>query len=89
MMVCKKVIFSGRVQGVGFRHTTQALSKNHAVEGYVRNVADGTVEMVAQGEAEEVVAFLEAIHSRMENNITDTYIEDQGSQEFNGFVVRQ
>ncbi len=88
MMVCKRVIFSGKVQGVGFRATAQTISRNHAVEGYVRNLPDSTVEMVAQGEEEEVAAFIQAIGSRMEHKISDTYIENSTTQEFNDFVIR-
>ena len=45
----ERMIFSGRVQGVGFRYTAQAIARRHPVGGYVRNLPDGTVELVAQG----------------------------------------
>jgi len=52
--VARHIIFSGRVQGVGFRFTTHASARRHQLTGFVRNLMDGTVEMVAQGDPEDV-----------------------------------
>ncbi len=49
--------FSGRVQGVGFRYTTEQVAARYAVTGFVRNLADGRVELVAEGSAEELDRF--------------------------------
>ena len=49
MNVCKRVLFQGHVQGVGFRYATHGLAQRFAVAGYVRNLADGRVELVAEG----------------------------------------
>lgn len=56
-----KVLFSGRVQGVGFRYTVRTLAAGFDATGTVRNLADGRVEFVAEGETSELEAFLEAI----------------------------
>lgn len=56
-----KAIFSGMVQGVGFRMGTERLARQFAVTGYVRNLSDGNVEVVAEGEEDEVSAFLTSI----------------------------
>ena len=53
--------FSGRVQGVGFRYTTQRLSAGRLLSGFVRNLPDGRVELVVEGELAEIAAFVEAI----------------------------
>ncbi len=45
-----KVLFSGRVQGVGFRYTTLRLARAMGVKGYVKNLEDGRVEGVFTGE---------------------------------------
>ncbi len=55
------IIFQGHVQGVGFRYTVQYYSHRHAVSGYVRNLIDGNVEVVAEGEKSELEAFLSSI----------------------------
>jgi len=55
------VLFQGRVQGVGFRWACRDLSKGFSVTGYVKNLDDGRVEMVAEGDREEIEKFLKAI----------------------------
>jgi acylphosphatase len=54
-----KAIVSGRVQGVWFRAHTQEKAQELGVQGYVRNLSDGTVEIVAQGESAQVSALLD------------------------------
>ena len=56
-----QVFYEGRVQGVGFRYTTRRVAAGFDVAGYVRNLADGRVELVASGEDEEVNDFLTAL----------------------------
>ncbi|MFH0909744.1 MAG: acylphosphatase [bacterium] len=53
--------FEGRVQGVGFRYTTASIAARFKVSGYVKNLPDGDVELVAEGTEPEVLAFLAAI----------------------------
>lgn len=60
-MIAKRVIFSGRVQGVGFRYTTKDLARGFEVCGWVRNLPDGTVELQAMGEEDELDAFIKEI----------------------------
>ena len=52
------VLYSGSVQGVGFRYTVKALTTGYEVTGTVRNLPDGRVELVAEGSREELEAFL-------------------------------
>jgi acylphosphatase len=56
-----QVIYSGRVQGVGFRYTVREVACGYEVTGYVRNLPDGRVELVAEGEEAELQAFVTAI----------------------------
>ena len=56
-----QAFFGGHVQGVGFRYTCRSLAKGFAMTGFVRNLNDGRVELVAEGEREELDAYLEAI----------------------------
>jgi acylphosphatase len=53
-MVAKHIIFTGRVQGVGFRFTAYNVANRHRLTGFVRNLFDGTVEMLAQGRPEDI-----------------------------------
>ena len=88
MLVCKRALYSGRVQGVGFRYTTHRLAQGYAVAGYVRNRPDGTVELVAEGEAVEVERLLNAVASRMANYLQGCTITDEPAGGFTDFVIR-
>ena len=57
MKVARKYIISGIVQGVGFRFFTQRAAARHQVLGYVRNLEDGRVETLAEGEPRAVEDF--------------------------------
>ena len=54
----QKIIFSGRVQGVGFRYETKEIALGFDIIGTVKNLPDGTVELLIEGEKEEVEDFL-------------------------------
>ena len=56
-----EVHFSGHVQGVGFRYRVKSLSTGYYVTGTVRNLSDGRVHMIAEGEKSELDDFLRAI----------------------------
>lgn len=56
-----QVYYSGRVQGVGFRYTVKMLAMGYEVVGTVRNLSDGRVELIAEGERTELEQFLQAI----------------------------
>jgi acylphosphatase len=87
MTVFKRVIYSGRVQGVGFRYTVFGLAKNYSVAGTVRNRSDGSVELLAQGESVEVEAFLAAIARQMNGFIADQMTSDTEGTEMTGFRI--
>ena len=55
---CFKAWVHGRVQGVGFRYSTQAEARTLGVLGYARNLDDGSVEVLAWCEAEQVDALI-------------------------------
>ncbi len=54
----KRLVVKGRVQGVGFRFYIIRLSENFNVAGYVRNILDDGVEIVAEGSPEQVESFI-------------------------------
>lgn len=60
-----RVIYSGRVQGVGFRATCLQLSRRTVVVGFVRNRDDGTVELEAEGAERHVEDFLASIRAQL------------------------
>lgn len=57
-MKTKRVIYEGRVQGVGFRYSAKELARGFDVLGTVRNQPDGSVELIIAGETAEVGEFL-------------------------------
>jgi acylphosphatase len=83
------VLYSGRVQGVGFRVTTRHLACGYDVTGTVRNLHDGRVELVVEGMRDEVQAFLDGIaQSELSGFIAkqhETWSPAQGN--LRGFVI--
>jgi acylphosphatase len=86
-----RVVVSGRVQGVFFRASTRDIAVRHGVRGFVRNLPDGRVEAVLQGDpgaVERVVAF-------MREGPPGAFVEDADvewrapSEAWEGFLVRR
>jgi acylphosphatase len=88
--VCKRVRYSGRVQGVGFRMTAAALAGRYpGLNGYVRNLPDGDVELVAEGEQSLVEGFLGAVARKMGGYVANTAVADEPpGRESGGFRIR-
>jgi acylphosphatase len=83
------VHFSGRVQGVGFRYTAAQVAQGFDVRGYVRNLPDGRVELVAEGRRGNLERFLEALRIEMDGYIRDIQrLEGPPTGEFSGFDIR-
>jgi acylphosphatase len=68
----REVRYRGHVQGVGFRYTAARIARRYEVTGYVKNLEDGRVELVAEGTADQVEAFLSSVTSAMRGNIRET-----------------
>lgn len=83
------VHYQGHVQGVGFRYTAHSIARHHEVTGYVRNLPDGRVELVAEGDRQEISAFLAEVRERLSNHIRNELC-DQGpaTGEFHSFEIR-
>lgn len=83
------VRFTGRVQGVGFRMTAQAVARELGLTGWVRNEADGSVTMEAQGEAGALESCLRLIpqrtYGRVDRAETRQTTDVQGES---GFEIR-
>ena len=85
----KHVYYRGQVQGVGFRYTTVRVARNYRVGGYVRNMMDGKVELVVEGEVEETESFLEELEKAMGGYISDRRVQDEPFRgDFEGFDIR-
>ncbi len=74
-MIAKRVIFEGRVQGVGFRYTVKDLARGFDICGTVKNLPDGSVELTAMGKPDEVDSFIREIaeESAVARNIKNHY----------------
>ena len=84
------VLYTGRVHGVGFRYTAREIACGYELTGYVRNLHDGRVELVAEGAEEEVTAFLEAMRaSQLGSHIRNEDVNwKEAAGEFRGFDIR-
>ena len=88
-MVRIEVIYRGRVQGVGFRWQILTVSKNFTCTGYVKNLLDGSVEFLAEGELNEVESFIENIDSKMKGYWTQKSVDKrEGVPHFQDFSIR-
>ena len=89
-MTRKRVHYRGDVQGVGFRATARSIAGRHEVAGYVKNLPDGRVELVAEGEPGAVDQFLNAVADRLSGHIRDTRAETiDRADPLDGFEVRR
>ncbi|MEN9674854.1 MAG: hypothetical protein RIS76_750 [Verrucomicrobiota bacterium] len=84
-----QILYSGRVQGVGFRYQARQVSAGFEVTGRVRNLADGRVELVAEGEESELTAFQEAVRDcGLRGLIRDEQVTwSAASGDFRGFEI--
>lgn len=82
--------FSGRVQGVGFRYTVADVAKEFTgVAGFVRNLPDGRVEVVMEGDEAAMEQLVQTVHEKMEGFVrgrTDDFSPATG--EFGSFSIR-
>lgn len=85
-----KIVFEGRVQGVGFRFTTASVASRFAVTGFVQNLPDGDVLVEAEGTKEELERFLAAVRGSAVGRFIHAERSQWGSAtgEFAGFDVR-
>lgn len=87
-MVRAHVIFSGTVQGVGFRYTTQGFASNLRLTGWVKNLPDGRVEMVVEGTREKIENLLYKIDKQFELRIKHRDIDWMDARKsFSGFEI--
>ena len=85
----ESVFFSGHVQGVGFRYATLQVAREFDVTGFVRNLADGRVQLEVEGDAGEIDAFLDELGETMHGYIRKSErSRTRREPQFNGFTIR-
>lgn len=84
------VYYSGRVQGVGFRFTAEMLARELGLVGWVKNIADGRVEVVCEGEEAKLNEFLKRIrNSALKDYISNVNVDwSDATNEFTIFDIR-
>jgi acylphosphatase len=74
-IVAKHIVFSGQVQGVGFRFTALNTANNYNLTGYVRNLPGGKVEMLVQGPEKTIDSCIQDIQDSFAGYIRQTDVE--------------
>ena len=74
--VAKHIIFTGRVQGVGFRFTALHMANRHKLTGIVRNMPSGSVEMIAQGASDDIDDCIRDIQESFTGYIRETKVNE-------------
>ena len=69
------VQFRGKVQGVGFRFAAVECALREDLTGWVKNLADGSVEIVAEGESARLEKFLTQMNKQFARHISDTDVQ--------------
>jgi acylphosphatase len=89
-MISLQVFYEGHVQGVGFRFTVRHIAKGFDVTGWVRNLADGRVELQVRGEEDEVRAFIHRIGESELHSLIRKHSENKLNEALaiRGFEIR-
>jgi acylphosphatase len=90
-MISLQVLYEGNVQGVGFRWSVRHIATGFDITGWIRNLADGRVELQVGGDEPEVFAFLDAIkNSELASHIRGQQQTRLGAPpNARGFEIRQ
>ena len=81
--------FSGSVQGVGFRFTAERIARKFPITGFVKNLPNGGVELVAEGEEESLKEFLAAVCEAFHSYIRDVEVTwSKAAGEFKSFGIQ-
>ncbi len=85
----REVHYSGMVQGVGFRYTVRRIAARFLVTGFVKNLPDGRVQLIAEGRPEELKRFLDAVTAELGYYVAEKQ-EQLGPATgwFHGFEIR-
>ncbi|SMO32382.1 acylphosphatase [Gracilimonas mengyeensis] len=89
----KHIFISGRVQGVGFRHFTKVNARNLNINGWVKNLSDGRVEAVFEGEQDQVREMMQKVKKGPRTSSVNSVVESdeaptEQEETLNSFEVR-
>ena len=85
----RRLVFSGRVQGVGFRWTARRIATRFEIAGYVRNLSNGTVELKVQATPDVRTTFVQEIRDTFRDHIDNcAEFEDHDGTKFESFEIR-
>lgn len=87
-MIREHLIFTGRVQGVGFRYKVCYVARHHGMTGFARNEYDGSVTVELQGTREQIDHLIEILQHDSYIRIDNVLREQMELQEENGFQIR-
>lgn len=71
------VFYSGNIQGIGFRYAAQDFAQKIGINGWIKNLSDGRVEIVAEGQERNLEVFLNKVREHFQNYIKDVKLEWQ------------
>ncbi|MCA9034351.1 MAG: acylphosphatase [Planctomycetaceae bacterium] len=90
MIQTTRIVFHGRVQGVGFRWTTHGLARSMPICGYVCNLSDGTVEVVAKATDTTVRSLVNRLKAHFGDGITAIELQAiDPAEDFDDFQIRR
>ena len=90
MRVSRRFVISGRVQGVGFRWFAQEAAGREGATGWIRNLADGRVEALVEGESEAVTRVERALRAGPSGaRVDDVFVDDQEPGGYRRFTIER
>ena len=83
------IYFSGRVQGVGFRFTSRQVAGRFDVAGWVKNLPNGSVEMVVEGSSDQLEQYVAAVAESTHGHVADMQVtKSKATGEFTEMEIR-
>ena len=83
------IYFSGRVQGVGFRYNSRQVASRYDVAGWVKNLPDGSVEMIVEGSTDQLEKYIAAVAESTHGHVADMQVtKSKATEEFTGMEIR-
>ena len=81
--------YGGHVQGVGFRFTSQKVAERTGITGFVRNLSNGNVEIIGEGDRFHLEKFIKELAEHMRGYISDFHVDwTEPTGEFSSFDIR-